>query len=1072
MRALLASIVIVAAAAAPAFPSVVVEQVGQGWAAARGGLRAGDVLNAVPTPFDAWILQIDEGLRGPTAVDVTRDGLSQRLTIPAGSWGLYTRPQLHGAAQTSWDEAAARLRAGNADVALESWRQTVERLPAGAWRERAAVWSSAGQVCAEARQWPPAERAYEAAVEILTAQGAPTDLGVTLTWLAKARFQQSEYARAATAAEQAVAAFERERPESLPVAAALQEWADAVLRREDHGGALRLALRSQTMRTRLAPGTVADADGQSTVGYMLASLGDPAGMESLRRAVEILEVEAPGSLDLAGVLGGLAGELHEIRNLEGAEELHRRELAIVERLVPADADFALNGLGVLALFRREPEVAEGYLRRALELRRKKKLESIPVGRTSDLLAAALLGQERLEEGRAGCREAIRILRAAGPKSGALARALLRYGDVLAQDGDLAQAEAQYREALQLVETRPAMGSFGVLPVRALAHLALKRGDLEAAGAGFQKALATSSLITPGSEDEANDLHGLGAVERRRGRYAEAAELFRRAIDAIETQTGRLGASEDVRSGFKAEFKPYYVDYLETLLELGREAEAFQAGERYRARSFLAMLAERDLALGGDIPEGLAREAQDVDARYAKVQARLSQMRLGVAGSDPEPLLAQRRELMGRKVEMRRRIREASPRLAALQYPEPASLVETVDRLDRGTALLSFVVGESQTLLFVVTPGAERPLSILRLPCNAADLEARVRAFSALVRRRTSEAVIVEAARRLYDELLGSAEPLIARSARIVIVPDGPLHRLPFAALVRRIDRRGRPEYLVEWKPPHVVLSATVYAELLKSRRAVPQERTLVAFGDPAYPRARGEAPEPAALRRLRSAAAGGALAPLPFSRREVESIAELYPDASSVFLADEATEERAKERSGAGRYVHFACHGLLDEHLPINSALVLTVPVLLRDGQDDGLLQAWEILEKVRLDADLVTLSACETALGTELGGDGLIGLTRAFQYAGAHSVLASQWAVDDASTAELMRRFYRHLKLGKAKADALRAAQLELLRGATSTGVREGSTARGVGARVADAASERSHPFRWAAFQLVGDWR
>ena len=212
--------------------------------------------------------------------------------------------------------------------------------------------------------------------------------------------------------------------------------------------------------------------------------------------------------------------------------------------------------------------------------------------------------------------------------------------------------------------------------------------------------------------------------------------------------------------------------------------------------------------------------------------------------------------------------------------------------------------------------------------------------------------------------------------------------------------------------------------------------------------------------------------PLPFSRREVESIAELYPNTSSVFLAGEATEERAKEQSRAGSYVHFACHGLLDEHLPINSALVLTVPASPRDGQDDGLLQAWEILEKMRLDADLVTLSACETALGKELGGEGLIGLTRAFQYAGAHSVLASLWAVDDESTAELMRHFYRHLRAGKAKAEALRAAQLELLRRAPRAGAREGSTDRGVGARVTDTPSERSHPFRWAAFQLIGDWR
>ena len=130
------------------------------------------------------------------------------------------------------------------------------------------------------------------------------------------------------------------------------------------------------------------------------------------------------------------------------------------------------------------------------------------------------------------------------------------------------------------------------------------------------------------------------------------------------------------------------------------------------------------------------------------------------------------------------------------------------------------------------------------------------------------------------------------------------------------------------------------------------------------------------------------------------------------------------------------------------------------EGQANGLLQAWEIFEQMRIDADLVTLSACETGLGKEMGGEGLIGLTRAFQYAGARSVLASLWSVGDESTAELMTRFYRHLRAGKTKDDALRTAQLELIR-----------------MRVAPATAGRttptiSHPFHWAAFQLIGDWR
>jgi CHAT domain-containing protein len=133
----------------------------------------------------------------------------------------------------------------------------------------------------------------------------------------------------------------------------------------------------------------------------------------------------------------------------------------------------------------------------------------------------------------------------------------------------------------------------------------------------------------------------------------------------------------------------------------------------------------------------------------------------------------------------------------------------------------------------------------------------------------------------------------------------------------------------------------------------------------------------------------------------------------------------------------------------LNSALVLTIPGTPTEGQDNGLLQAWEIFDQIRLDADLVTLSACDTGLGKEMGGEGLIGLTRAFQYAGARSVLASLWNLDDFRAAEFMKQFYVHLQHGQSKDEALQAAQLQMLRSRNS-----------------------AHPFYWAAFTLNGDWK
>jgi CHAT domain-containing protein len=190
----------------------------------------------------------------------------------------------------------------------------------------------------------------------------------------------------------------------------------------------------------------------------------------------------------------------------------------------------------------------------------------------------------------------------------------------------------------------------------------------------------------------------------------------------------------------------------------------------------------------------------------------------------------------------------------------------------------------------------------------------------------------------------------------------------------------------------------------------------------------------------------------------VARIARLFAGRARAYLGDEATEAHAKALDRDARYVHFACHGYLDERFPLNSALALSIPDAPAAGGDNGLLQAWEIFDKVRIDAELVTLSACGTALGKDMGGEGLLGLTRAFHYAGARSVLATLWSVSDMSTALLMERLYTHLRAGQSRDEALRAAQLDFIRGRASS----------AGRRSPDV----SHPFHWAALQLSGDWR
>jgi CHAT domain-containing protein len=371
-------------------------------------------------------------------------------------------------------------------------------------------------------------------------------------------------------------------------------------------------------------------------------------------------------------------------------------------------------------------------------------------------------------------------------------------------------------------------------------------------------------------------------------------------------------------------------------------------------------------------------------------------------------------------------------------------------LDAGTVWLSYLIDDDTTMLFVVTPEAESAeggLRVVRLPVGRPQLEEEVAIFRGLILRGRSRASVETAllvqGRKLYRLLLAPAGEPLARATRLLISPDGPLHALPFAALVRPA---GQGEFLMQWKPIHTVASATLYAELRRGRRdRARTEGSLVVLANPLLKPLGRSKPEPGdnPLRRYRAG-----LPPLPGAREEVRALANLFGRRAVVYTGAAATETRLAQLPVRPRYLHFACHALLDRRSPLDSGLALA-PTAGRNGGDAGLLQAWEIFHRVRLDADLVTLSACDSGLGREAAGEGMIGLTRAFHYAGARSVLSSLWPVSDRSTPILMARFYARLHAGFPTDLALAEAQRQLLRD-----------------------RDLAHPYAWAGFALNGDWR
>jgi CHAT domain-containing protein len=559
---------------------------------------------------------------------------------------------------------------------------------------------------------------------------------------------------------------------------------------------------------------------------------------------------------------------------------------------------------------------------------------------------------------------------------------------------------------------------------------------------------------------------LADVLRQTGRLQEAARYADLSIETLEAEIGRLAVSQEAQGKVRGR-TDIYRDALRLQLELDHPQEAFHLLERFRAQAFLALLAQRDLTFAVDLSPELDQERRRLADSYDRNQLRLAEL-------DPEkdkeaigPLLREQAQLRRRREEIAAEIRRTSPRLANLQNPKALTFEQVREALDPGTVMLSYSVGKEQTHLFIVTPGRELQVETLEVGRQA--LEKDVNRFRQLMdQTRAGSGLGAEGlgwfSRRLYNLLIEPAEKWISTGERVVFVPDGPLHLLPFAALIRKDGR-----YLVEWKPLSTVLSGTVFAELKKQRRdalagAEPFSPQWVAFGDPWFPpRLTQSRPEEIGELRLRSFSTRAQLRwkRLPQSRREVEEIAALFPaDQRRTYVDRDASEERAKAVGKNARILHFATHGYVDNGSPFDSGLVLSIPEELAEGRDNGLLQVWEIFESVRLDADLVVLSACETGIGEIRGGEGIIGLTRAFQYAGARSVLASLWRVEDEATAELMQRFYRHLRAGKVKDEALRAAQLDLIRRPLRVpDGRGGWTKRNAAA-----------PYFWAALQLVGD--
>jgi CHAT domain-containing protein/Tfp pilus assembly protein PilF len=1118
---------------------VVVEEVRKKSAGEKAGVQPGDAIErwersglpataaqeargTIGSPFDLAEVETEYGPRGEVRLIGRRGGRPLTFSLAPLGWGIVVRAGLSEPGLGQFQKGKEAIEKGDLAGGAAVWSTLADRLIREGRREDGCwVMRRLASAFEKAKQWDDVQRTLSAAADMAPA-GRPVVLARLHQARGKAFIAQQDLAKAQAAYQMALdtrlslklenlgtaeAIFDlgvvgeakrdldeaeqnyrralqiRERlaPDSLAVAAALNNLGNIEWYRGRLGGAEQYFRRTLAIREKVAPNSLLVAGMLNNLGAVAWASGDLPGAEGMfRRALEIYEAEAADGAEDAFTLNNLGLVYQDRGDLAAAEECFKKYMARIDIGGP-DAAAGYNNLGKLALMRGDLASGEDFVRKALAVHEKVSAESLDTAGSLSNLATVIRDRGEPVEAEAVARRAITILEKVGPESLELAGAFNVLGEAQKTRGDLAGAEESFKRCLAL-EERVAPRSLHIAQnLGSLGELYLTRKDPKAAEEHFGRALELFAKLAPASTDEAKVLHDLGRVARLRGDRDTALSFYERAIDTLEAQKSRLGGSQDVKAGFAAQYQHLYWEYLDLLLELGRSDEAIHVLERSRAQAFLALLAERDLVFS-EVPADLDKERRAIDAQYDQTQAGLAQA--GGAGDDGATgaMLQQLRELREKRADVAARIRAASPHFASLRYPTPLKAAQIREALDAKTALLAYAVGPERTHLFVVRgpepgPQAAPRVQALTLPVGEASLREGVRNLRSLIERRDAARLDLVTARaeELYDTLVRPAEGVIGDAERLLILPDGPLHTLPFAALVRAerttakpsrkaTAQTGRRQFLVEWKPVHVALSVTVYEELKKSRASEHREtKRVAAFGDPSYasvPREDGAVPGDlvvrSALRR------GLSFEPLPASRAEVEAIAALHPGQVLTFLGDQATEEKAKLVGRDVRFLHFACHAFLDENQPLDSALVLSLPDAAGGGRENGLLQAWEIFEGVRIEAELVSLSACQSGLGKEVGGEGLLGLTRAFQYAGARSVLASLWSVADATTAELMKRFYSQVAAGRSKDEALRLAQLELIRKPLLLAGEAGTSK----------SFDASHPYYWAAFQLFGDWR
>ncbi|MDY7020570.1 MAG: CHAT domain-containing protein [Cyanobacteriota bacterium] len=645
-----------------------------------------------------------------------------------------------------------------------------------------------------------------------------------------------------------------------------------------------------------------------------------------------------------------------------------------------------------------------------------------------------------------------------------AATLNNQGYVYAQSNQLKQAQTTYNEALLLWQkigdrTREAS------TLNNICYVDFQQGNLEKALETCTQSLQIRQEVGDRTKEPLS-LYYIAQIQREKGNLDTALKTIESALEIIENLRTNVDR-QDLRTSFFASKQEYYEFYIDLLMQLhkqnpekGYDSSALQASERARARSLLEILTES----GGEVTSGINPKLLQEKKQLQQQLNVLEQLRVKLLSGEHtkeqrkkinqeiDSLLQQYRTLLSK-------IQATNPNYAALTQPQPLTPSEIQKQvLDQDTVLLEYSLGKHRSYLWVVTPTS---IESYELP-KRQEIEVTVQAFRnsfLLPTQRIRRKIAEQTGKALAEVILPNSEQLGEK--RLLIVADGVLQYVPFNAL----PTAGNLILEDDWTPlivQHEIVtipSASTLAILRQEMKGrTPAPRTMAVLADPVFSykdeRVRDIIPEqvkPIPPELERSARESGVFFDrLPFTKQEAEQILNLVPAVNTTkqFGFSARREFVTSQQISQYRILHFATHGLLNSETPELSGLVLSL-VDEKGEPLNGFLRLYDIFN-LKLSAELAVLSACETGLGENIQGEGLVGLTRGFMYSGVPRVVVSLWKVDDQATSELMVKFYqRMLEQNLSPVAALRVAQIDMWQ-----------------------QNKWSSPYFWAAFTLQGEWQ